>query len=314
MNYAVVVPTIREHSIKRFCEAWEMELRRPDVVVYVCEDNADKTFELPKWIQHLCWKDAEGKDCIPTRSGGFRDIGFLRAYQDGARIIISLDDDVLPPEGMSFLASHQAMLNAHRMTRWQTVVPMYHTRGFPLGIRSGVETMINHGLWEGVPDVDAVTQLSDGQFQQDFDTVMKLAMSTMTIPYRSYFPQCIMNVAFKREITPAMYMAKLPDGMKRWDDIWCGIFAKRICDLNNWAVASGEPHVRHQRASDPLNNLKQEMLGYGYNEVLWEVVDGIEATGNVVEQYYVIAETIHRQIRGLQEMTTNMMDWCELWR
>jgi len=38
---------------------------------------------------------------------------------------------------------------------------------------------------------------------------------------------------------------------RRFDDIWFGVIAKRICDHLGWSIAVGDPHVHHGRCPTP---------------------------------------------------------------
>jgi hypothetical protein len=58
----------------------------------------------------------------------------------------------------------------------------------------------------------------------------------------------------------------------RFDDIWCGIIAKRVMDHLRWPMSVGEPKVEHRRASDPFKNLVKEAPGIAANETFWEAV------------------------------------------
>ena len=180
--------------------------------------------------------------------------------------------------------------------------------------------MLNHGLWQGFPDIDAITQLSNPDTAAQFYHAMVSRESL--VPPGMYYTNCGMNYAFRREVAPFIYFPKLPDGMKRWDDIWMGIIFKRIADLFGWPVTSGWPLLRHERASDPLNNLRQEFLGYGVNEELWKVVDKTVIPGTdlltregptPLRTYCYIAEWLSHDFPQLAETARLMRVWASLW-
>jgi hypothetical protein len=66
----------------------------------------------------------------------------------------------------------------------------------------------------------------------------------------------------------------------RFEDIWGGIIAKRICDHLGWSIAIGRPIVDHRRASNPFRNLVKEAAGIERNETLWEEVASIPLTAD----------------------------------
>jgi hypothetical protein len=115
------------------------------------------------------------------------------------------------------------------------------------------------------------------------------APGVKTMPRGTYFPMSGMNLAFRPEIAPAMYF--LLQGREwefdRFDDIWAGVFVKKICDHLDLAVASGEPLVEHKRASNVYSNLKKEAAGIEANELVWRAVDKVKLEGSTVLECYV---------------------------
>ena len=102
-----------------------------------------------------------------------------------------------------------------------------------------------------------------------------------------------MNLAFTREVTPLMYfplMGKDPDGrpwgFDRYDDIWAGVFAKKILDHLGLAVANGSPFVEHKKASDPVTNLVKEKRGMKVNETLWRIIEDTVLTSKSTTACY----------------------------
>lgn len=325
MKAAVVVPTNRPERLKQFFSAWCWQFYKPEAVrLIVVEDAPTKTFALPEWVEHYCHGDiferlGDKASCIPTKSGGIRDFGFWLAGKDESiDMIVSLDDDVLPITYVDFLAEHWRALETPQLQHWWPVVDEFSLRGFPYGIRDDiakVKPMLNHGLWQGFPDIDAVLQMSELEAERIFRQKMADTPTHQLIPRGYYFTLCGMNFACRREVAPFIYFPKLPNGLKRWDDIWMGVIFKRIADLFGWAVTSGEPQLHHERASDPINNLRQEFLGYGLNEQLWKVVDSVDSqeysTPNGI--YLAIAYRLGEVFPQLAETAEQMKVWASLW-
>jgi len=90
-----------------------------------------------------------------------------------------------------------------------------------------------------------------------------------------YAPISTMNLAFRAEALALMYLPLMGQNSPydRFDDIWGGIIAKKVCDRLGWHIAIGEPIVQHNRASNPFTNLVKEAAGIGRNETFWEEVD-----------------------------------------
>lgn len=99
-NPIVVVPTIREDSIKSFLDAWKNEFR--DLKIIVVEDNPSRTFDLNYGnVEHFLWESIDrdlGKESwiIPRRTDCIRSYGFWKAYHQEPEFIITLDDDCYP--------------------------------------------------------------------------------------------------------------------------------------------------------------------------------------------------------------------------
>jgi len=325
MKTAIVVPTNRLDKIQEFIGAWESQFRNPDVRLLVIEDHPLRQIELPDWIEHYChfdFKELGGKACcIPTFSGGCRSFGIWKSAQDTeVDMIVSLDDDCMPnlTIATNFIRAHWEMLENPRLIHWftnttTTLIPRGYpygidSKGVPYGGRIGTKAVLNHGLWHGIPDIDAITQLSNPGL------TCEATNESETVPWGNYFPMSIMNVAFRRELAPIMYFPIMPDGMKRWDDIWCGIIMKKICDAHGWPVTSGFPCIHHTRASNVWNNLKQEVGGLEINERFWQVVDAVPIEGkNIITDYTMIVRAIWREFPELGKMVESMLTWSELW-
>jgi hypothetical protein len=127
-----------------------------------------------------------------------------------------------------------------------------------------------------------------------------------------------MNVAMKHEAIPALYqLIQGVDrvGYDRYDDLWSGLFAKKICDhLGLPIVVNGRASIIHTRASDTAANLRKEQAGYELNDALWERLRGIELRGdNVVDCYAELTWQLDPAWFGEHggEITKAMIQWVE---
>lgn len=277
-NVFVVIPTIRD---LKFLNDWKDQFK--DTVIIVCEDQPQKSIKIPKvgkQIFHYSWKEIDsdlGKDSwiIPRRVSAIRNYGFLQAYRMGAEIIITLDDDCYPVKNHGLVEGHVRNLSLKTPKNWVNTYPDAHhmfTRGIPYLIREEQQVMLSHGLWTSVLDHDGPTHLQNLSFKALFAEHF-----VQIIPTGAYFPMCSMNFAFRREITPLMYFPLMGEdqngskwGYDRFDDIWCGIFAKKIMDHLGFGVINGSPFIEHRKASDPFKNLQKEALGIEMNEEIWK--------------------------------------------
>jgi len=285
----VVVPTIRESSIREFLMAWGNEFR--DVTLIVVEDNPEKSFEISGGnVEHYSWRDiddelGENAWIIPRRTDCIRSYGYLKAYQRKPDMIVTLDDDCLPLDGrVGFLRDHWSRLNHEGVTvAWTSTLEGTVPRGVPYYRKDRkLPCILNHGLWDSVPDLDAPTQLLQSRYPRDVNWIER------TIPLGTYFPMCGMNIAFRPEVVPAFYFLLMGSSYEydRFGDIWSGIILKKIADHLGYCINTGSPAVTHLRASSVWANLKKEAPGLEANETLWTVIDRVLLTGTSFTECY----------------------------
>ena len=264
---AVVIPSYREKLFKEsFLPSWKDLFKKHNVILVTVKDekNPDKTFvEVDNKIR-IGIKKIMGKnsDLISNRYAGVRSLGiaYVGLFLPEVDYILCLDDD-LSPIGDS-IQDHLDVLSTNVSVSWMAVGDAY-TRGFPYGVRQEAEVVLSHGVWEGVPDFDAPTQLVNG--------VKSMVFYKMPIPKGALFPMCLMNTMFKRKMLPFMYMCpRVEDVIERCDDIWCGIEAKREIDKNGWAAVTGYSRVMHERASNVFSSLFKESRFIEFNEGYWK--------------------------------------------
>src|SRR5690606_26197326 len=108
--------------------------------------------------------------------------------------------------------------------------------------------------------------------------------NVMTIPKQNYFPMCGMNLAWRAELTPALYFGLFgPEyGFDQFDDIWPGVLVKKVLDHLGYAVNSGHPSVEHRKQSNVFVNLNKQAPGMAMNEVFWREVDKITLTEKTI--------------------------------
>ncbi len=256
MKIAVIVPSCREEKLKEFLNTWTPLFLKHNVNLYVVRDGKNPT------VNGESIKSVMGKysKLIYNFNDGVRNLGFAKAYKDGNDIFISLDDDVLP-EGDT-IQDHLDILNTKQPVSYMNSVDDIYMRGFPYWAREEAEVMFSHGVWRGVYDMDASTQLVLGTQQPQH--------RKMPVPKGILMPVCVMNVAWKREVMPYYYQAPMFGDINRFADIWSGWEVKKAIDENNWAMVTGYAKVNHNRASNPFVNLIKEARGITMNELYTE--------------------------------------------
>lgn len=278
---AVVVPTNRPEKLVTFKKSWNDQFEKHGVRLVVVHDGETPYVD----FEGKCF-DAEGvlgefADLIYNKNDGVRNLGFAFAYKMGADIIISLDDDTFPYGDT--IGDHLKALEGRYPLKWMNTANEIYMRGFPYGVRDEAKCVLSHGVWNGVADFDASTQLVLG--------TPEVTYRKMPVPKGVYFPMCIMNVAFRREATPFMYQAPMFGELNRFADIWAGIEAKRDIDTSGYCAVTGYATVIHNRASDPFVNLKKEVKGllmneeYGLDEYFTLFIDKREQWKVFLKQY-----------------------------
>lgn len=260
-NTAIVIPTIRPDDMAAFKEAWRPLFDKHDVKIVTVYDGKKP------WVQmdgKGTWdiKTIMGKyvDTIFNFNGGVRNLGFafIAKFMPEIEYIISFDDDVRPYGDT--IQDHLDILNSKVPVSWISTASEY-MRGFPYTVREEAEVVLSHGVWMGVADWDAPTQLTLGNRPVTF--------YKGPIPKGIYYPMCSMNLACKRKFLAHIYHAPATLGVVRANDIFAGIASKRVIDANGWAAVSGYAVVKHERASNVFKNLIAESVEIGLNETYW---------------------------------------------
>lgn len=303
----IVIASNRQDSMRRWLTSWQ-EFK--DQRIILVEDNPTKTFKISgfgyKNLEHYAWDDidadlGDNSWIIPRHTSAIKSYGFLKAKGD---ITWTLDDDCFPVDGMhGYISAFERIMESKRSeSEWFNTIPLPHIypRGFPYDIRHDKTVMVHHGLWSNIPDLDGITALKMPEFR------LNPAWHIDTVPYGKMFPMCGMNLAFKPEMLPAMYFqlqghAWTPDGstlqklpFDRFDDIWAGLFVKKIVDHMGYVVTSGYPSIMHTKESDPQMRVEKEAPGIEVHERLWGYMDQVVLRGcsTVAECYYHFAGAI----------------------
>lgn len=262
-NIVVVIPTIRPESMKVFIEAWTPLFNKHSVELVTVLDG-DKP-KLQHKNQFYFPEDIMGKaaGCLTNFNAGIRNLGFAYVAKKLKEVeyIITLDDDEIPIEDT--IQDHVDALNKRVPISWISTAVDDYTRGFPYTVREEAEVVLSHGVWEGVADWDAPTQLVMGSRRP-------ITFYKGPIPKGIYYPMCSMNLAFKRKMLPYIFHAPWSHGINRFDDIFTGVESKREIDKRGWAVVTGYARVEHDRASNTFKNLVNEAQGIELNETFWQ--------------------------------------------
>jgi len=244
---------------------------------------------------------------IPERCHAETSFGFLVTWLEQADVIIEVDDDVFPVVGYNLPNDHVENLFDGGGTRVESAGRWYNTmenleinvgevvfaRGHPYSSLArmqnyswsdvGSQAVLNMGQWVNHPDLDALTIFCRGGMEGICDIRSnKLRRRKLVIGKGTYIPISSMNTSFRREIVPAFYQLYMRYmGIDRFDDIWSGVFLKRIVDHLGHYISIGAPVVAHNRTPrSTARDLSWEIRGLGVNEVLWRIIDEAEISGH----------------------------------
>lgn len=271
---------------------------------------------------------------IPERSHAETSFGFLAAAEDGAEIIIEIDDDVFPYKDQKLVKGHLDNLGdstgvaMESTSKWINTIDLLelensNTKIFPRGhpydhsVRNYIHNIsgyidsgcvLNMGLWSGVPDLDAVTILANGGLDgrpKIRSIGLKRNMDKVIVKPGNYFAVCSMNTSFRVKILPAFYQLYMRYmNIDRFDDIWSGIFVKKIADLFGDHICIGKPILYHDKRPRPVwKDLKIELEGMIINEWLWKIVDEAELDkSSYADAYISLADHINRKSKELKNV------------
>lgn len=220
--------------------------------------------------------DEELSDAIGMNSIQRRNFAFLAAYEWGAEIIATIDDDniPLPGWGRNLLIGrpvpaiiYDTDLPAFDPLSATEYGHLWH-RGFPLQLLSSraisgnteqFTADIQADFWQGDPDIDAICRMEHAP-DCDFNPCSFPFASTKPSPFNSQ------NTFLLRSVLPHYFM--MPH-VGRMDDIWGGFHAL----AQGKKVIYGPPSVRQDRNDHNLTrDMKGEYLGYEHNLSILEQI------------------------------------------
>lgn len=270
---------------------------------------------------------------IPWNTDNRRNIGYLRAWESGADVLISIDDDNYCRPESDFIMSHSVVgrpcmeagpatvaaggpwFNICELLQGGTREPIF-ARGFPYSARQDFQPVefkelsagiserriaVNAGLWLDDPDVDAVTRLALRP------TVETASENAVILDEGTWSPINTQNTALHRDAVPTYYYVRMGFPVKgmlvdRFGDIWSGYLLQRCAEHLGEAVRIGSPVADHRRTSHNLfKDLYQELAGIVLTEELlpWLRETRLSATG-YAEAYAELADALAFQAGRFQ--------------
>jgi len=349
----VIFPSIRAtDNFGKYAVNFTKFGHNPDIIII---DETDKNRELIKfqfaqhdqfnieffgveerreWFKEYGLGDPD--DIIPQRAHNETSFGLLVALTRDYDVILFVDDDTYPKENVDFLGTHLGALNSSAYTiknnkgfwvNWVNTDLDLFARGFPynqrqpylatvslFGKKENVNPVLNMGCWDGIPDLNAIDYLC---YKPDFKIEKNNTNLCYNIVKGQFAPICSMNLAFKPEIIPAFYQLWHKD---RYDDIFSGLFLKKIADHLGKYLRIGNPVCVHDKATRNLfDDIRAELQGMELNEVLWQELLDIELhEESWLGCYRELAGKLYKKFLGSKfddyvwVMTQKMLCWTDI--
>jgi len=263
-NFVIIGDTKTPHD-----DYYELE-KEHDNFTYLHPDTQDKLY--PELSKLIGWKTIQR-----------RNIGFIYAYQQGADIVATVDDDNIPYDnwGEEIYVGQTIEYDCYKAND-NVFDPLSITkdnhvwhRGFPIQLlqnRHNVEyrgkahkkVLIQADLWDGDPDIDAMARLS-------FKPTVKY--SDITSPYgtEQLAPFNSQNTFLAREVLP--FYSVLPF-VGRMDDIWGGYILQHY--FPNSVIYNKATVYQDRNLQDLVTNLENEIIGYRNTDNLLKELHNFE--------------------------------------
>ena len=276
MNKIIVTTTINQptEATKKFAKMSDWHL--------VVAGDTKTPHDAYKNLENVTYLDPEDQekinkklsDSIGWRTIRRRNMALVKAYQMGADIIATVDDDNIPLEnwGDNLYVGNEVEVDMYT-TSLDVFDPIFVTehnnlwhRGFPLQYvsmrnaeligKKKINCLVQADFWNGDPDIDAVcriTQMPEVSFKP-----FKPFASDKIAPFNSQ------NTFLHRDIVP--YYMVIPH-IGRMDDIW-GAYALQQ-DLQpkygNFVLYNEATVYQDRNEHDLTIDMEQEMIGYKNN-------------------------------------------------
>lgn len=277
MKY-IVTTTINEPTIatKKFCKIadekdWMFvvvgDTKTPHKSYYKLKEEYKNFVYLHPGDQEAMYPKLS--ETIGWRSIQRRNIGLVYAYDQGAEVIATIDDDNIPYDnwGDNVMIGQWKEVDVYDHKIYTVFDPLSPTfyddlwhRGYPIELvpnkneieykgKQYREVLIQADFWDGDPDIDALCRLSKMPICkfEDFEPFA----SNQIAPFNSQ------NTFLHRSVIP--YYAVLPHA-GRMDDIWGAYIVQKYFPKS--VVYSKATVYQDRNEQDLVTNLENEVIGY----------------------------------------------------
>jgi hypothetical protein len=312
------------------------DLKTPEACADICREVSDLGMDTN--YLDILKQDEWGKPFpelyhrIPYNNETRRNIGYLRALENGCERLISIDDDNFPTDD-DFIGGHlntgrlwendviDEQSGFHNICEYLEIQPdrLIFPRGFPFELRgnknnpsiipapANVKVGITSGLWLKEPDIDATTWLNG-----NVEATSYQGQPYYMLNQNTWSPINTQNTSIVRDLIPAFLCIPMghpvPGGkIERYGDIWGGYFLQAIMANTQYHVCFGRPIVEHRRnPHNYLDDIRHEFWGMVLTDWMISQLreEFIPTSPSIVDR--VIELSIF-----LNEISANKLpDWC----
>ena len=260
----IVVTTISPPTLGTKLISSELQVRGGTLWV-VGDRNGPLSYDLPNTrfydIETQAQLPFHLVPLLPEGHYARKNAGYLLAIQNGATCLVETDDDNIPQASFWLPRSPSITTNHVKHPGWFNVYREFSDgriwpRGFPLeaiqhslarriepeSARSARECLIQQGLADRNPDVDAIFRLVC-PLPVEFNR-----RSPVSLARGCWCPFNSQNTRWQQEAFPLMY---LPSTCSfRMTDIWRSFIAQRIAWECGWKILFQSPTVVHHRKGE----------------------------------------------------------------
>jgi len=199
-----------------------------------------------------------------------RNIGFVYAYNHGAEVVATVDDDNIPYDnwGTDLYVGKEVEVDYYTNKELLVFDPLSVTnqsnlwhRGFPIDLlpyknlieykgKKKITPLIQADLWDGDPDIDAMCRLSFKPIVK-FDTTSPFAAAEIS-PFNSQ------NTFIHRD---ALKHYAVWPYVGRMDDIWGGYYTQKMIG-DDKLIYNRASVYQDRNVQDLITNLEKEIIGY----------------------------------------------------
>jgi hypothetical protein len=225
--------------------------------IYLHPDN--QALMYPELSEIIGWKTIQR-----------RNIGFVYAYNHGAEIVATVDDDNIPYDnwGTDLYIGKEVEVDYYTNKELLVFDPLSVTnqsnlwhRGFPIDLlhlknsieykgKKKITPLIQADLWDGDPDIDAMCRLSFKPIVK-FNTTAPFAAAEIS-PFNSQ------NTFIHRD---ALKHYAVWPYVGRMDDIWGGYYTQKMIG-DDKLIYNRASVYQDRNVQDLITNLEKEVIGY----------------------------------------------------